>query len=413
MAAVRRVLAVCAAAGIAAALAGPAWAQDWPQWLGPGRDGQYTGPALRADWPGEGPAELWRRPAGEGFAGPVVAGERLLLFHRLDDREVLEALDAASGRPLWRHDAPTAYRDDFGFDEGPRAVPVVADGRVFTFGAQGRLSAVSLETGEPLWEVDTARQFGVRKGFFGAAGAPLVDGGRVVANIGGDGAGIVAFDAASGAVLWTATSHEASYSSGVAADIGGARRAIFFTRAGLVGLDPATGAVRFEQPWRSRLGASVNAATPLAIDGLIFASASYGTGAALFRVDGPELTALWSSDDVLSNHYATSVHRDGYLYGFHGRQEYGPSLRAVELRTGAVQWSEDGFQAGSVTLAGERLVIVRESGELLLAAASPEAFTPLARAQILPPVVRAYPALANGLLYVRNGDTLVCIDLRP
>ncbi len=409
----RRVLRWLPAVLLAAALPGPAQAQDWPQWLGPDRDGQYSGPALRTDWPDGGPAELWRRPAGEGFAGPVVAGERLLLFHRLDGREVLEALDAASGRPLWRHDAPTAYRDDFGFDEGPRSVPVVAGGRIFTFGAQGRLSAVSLETGDPLWEVDTAERFGVRKGFFGAAGSPLVEGGRVITNIGGDDAGIVAFDAESGAVLWTATSHEASYSSGVAADIGGVRQAIFLTRAGLVGLDPATGAIRFEQTWRSRLRASVNAATPLVIGDLIFASASYGTGAVVYQAEGPELTALWSSDDALSNHYATSVHHDGYLYGFHGRQEYGPSFRAVELRTGAVQWSEDRFMAGSVTLAGDRLVIVRESGELVIAAAAPDAFTPLARAQILPPVVRAYPALAGGLLYVRNGDTLVCVDLRP
>ena len=398
---------------LAAALPGPATAQDWPQWLGPARDGHYAGPALSTDWPGGGPAELWRRPAGEGFAGPVVAGGRLLLFHRVDGREVLEALDAASGSPIWRHDAPTAYRDDFGFDEGPRAVPVVAGGRVFTFGAQGRLSAVSLETGESLWEVDTAERFGVRKGFFGAAGSPVVEGGRVIANVGGDGAGIVALDAETGAVQWTATSHEASYSSGVALDIGGERLAVFLTREGLVGLDPATGAVRFEQRWRSRLGASVNAATPLVIGDLIFVSASYGTGAAVFQVGGAQLTSLWSSDDVLSNHYATSVHHDGYLYGFHGRQEYGPSFRAVELRSGAVQWSEDRYMAGSVTLAGDRLVIVRESGELVIAAAAPAAFTPLASAQILPPVVRAYPALAGGLLYVRNGDTLVCVDLRP
>ncbi len=389
-----------------------AQAQGWPQYLGPERDGRYSGPPLSTNWAGDRPPALWSRSVGEGFAGPVVAQGRVLLFHRVGDREVLEALDALTGRPLWRHDYPTAYRDDFGFDEGPRAVPVVSGGRVFTFGAQGQLHAVSLETGAPLWHVDTQARFGFRKGFFGAAGSPLVDGDRVMANIGGDGAGIVAFDAASGAVLWTATSDEASYSSAVAADFGGVRHAVFFTRNGLVGLHPASGEVRFEQRWRSRLGASVNAATPLVVGDLIFVSASYGTGAGLFQVDGSGLAPLWSSDDVLSNHYATSVHRDGYLYGFHGRQEYGPSFRAVELRTGTVQWSVDGFRAGSVTLAGDRLVIVRETGELVIAAASPDGFTPLARGPILPPVIRAYPALADGLLYVRNRDTLVCLDLR-
>ena len=114
----------------------------------------------------------------------------------------------------------------------------------------------------------------------------------------------------------------------------------------------------------------------------------------------------------MTNHYATAVVRDGVLYGYHGRQEYGPSLRAVDVRTGDVRWSEDRFGAGSITLAGGRLVILRESGELLLAEASPEGFRPLARASILPGVVRAYPALADGRLYARNGDTLVAIDLR-
>lgn len=391
----------------------PALAQEWPQFLGPHRDGRYLGPPLSVAWSDDGPDVLWRRSVGEGFAGPVVSEGRVLLFHRVDDQEVLEALDAETGREIWRHAYETSYRDDFGFDEGPRAVPVVDEGRVFTFGAQGQLQAVSLDTGARLWHVDAKQQFGFRKGFFGAAGSPLVVGGRVLANIGADDAGIVAFDAATGEVEWTSTSDEASYSSAVAADFGGVLHAVFFTRNGLVGLDPARGDVRFEQRWRSRLGASVNAATPLVVDDLVFVSASYGTGAAVFQVEGTSLDRLWSSDDALSSHYATSIYHDGYLYGFHGRQEYGPSLRAVEFRTGEVAWTVDGFQAGSVTLAGDQLVIVRETGELVVVAATAEEFRPLARAQILPPVVRAYPALANGLLYVRNGDTLICLDLRP
>ena len=123
-------------------------------------------------------------------------------------------------------------------------------------------------------------------------------------------------------------------------------------------------------------------------------------------------TRLWASDDVLSNHYATSVHRDGVLYGFHGRQEFGPSLRAVDLRTGKVRWNVDQFRAGSITLAGARLLIVRESGEMVLAAASPDAFTPIARARILPATIRALPAIADGFVYLRNEKTLVCLDLR-
>jgi hypothetical protein len=124
------------------------------------------------------------------------------------------------------------------------------------------------------------------------------------------------------------------------------------------------------------------------------------------------LSPVWSSNDALSNHYATSVHRDGILYGFHGRQESGPSLRAVELRTGKVRWNVDQFRAGTITLAGDRLLVVRESGEVVLAPATPDAFKPLARAQVLTGTVRAYPAVSDGFVYVRNDNTLICLDLR-
>src|SRR5439155_1424436 len=184
-----------------------------------------------------------------------------------------------------------------------------------------------------IWSEDTAARFRVRKGFFGAAGSPLVEDGRVLANVGGsDGAGIVAFNADTGAVLWTATNHEASYSSPVSATFGGQTSALFFTREGLVGLDPASGKIRFQRVWRSRSQASVNAASPVVVGDLVFVSASYETGAAVLRVAGNTLTEVWSSDESLSNHYATSVHHNGYLYGFHGRQEFGPTLSARELR---------------------------------------------------------------------------------
>jgi outer membrane protein assembly factor BamB len=389
--------------------------RDWPQFLGPERNGVYRGPALAEAWPAAGPRVVWRKPVGQGFSGPVVVGDRVILFHRLANREIVESFDAKTGTSQWQFGYPTNYRDDFGFDEGPRAVPVVANGIVYTFGAEGQLHAISLATGAKLWSEDTVRRFGVGKGFFGAAGSPLVEDGRVIANIGGRGAGIVAFDAKTGKVLWTATDDEASYSSPVAATIGGRRLVIFLTRNGIVGLEPATGTVRFQRRWRSRQAASVNAASPLVIKDtadMIFVSAEYGPGAAVLRVDGANLTELWSSDDVLSNHYATSVIHNGVLYGFHGRQEFGQSFRAVDFRTGRVRWSEERFMAGSVLLAGDRLLILRENGELVLAAASPEAFKPVARAQILPATVRAFPALAGGMLFARNEKDLVCIDLR-
>jgi len=399
-----------AAAGLLAA--GLAPAQDWPQFLGPARNGAAEGLTIQP-WGPQGPPVVWKRDAGQGFSGPVVAEGRLILFHRVGGREKVECLDAATGKPLWSYDYPTSYRDDFGFDEGPRGTPAIAGGRVYTYGAEGALHCLDLTSGKKIWSVETQKTFGASKGFFGAACSPLVEGDRVLVGVGGKSGGIVAFHKDTGQVLWTATTDEAGYSSPAAATIGGERHALFFTRSGLVDLDPAAGKVRFQFPWRSRGQASVNAATPLvAPGGLVFLSASYGTGAAVLEVKGTTARKLWSSDDVLSNHYATSVYRDGYLYGYHGRQEEGPSLRSVELKTGKVAWSEDGFRAGTVTLVGDQLLVLREGGELLLAAATPKGFRPSARAPLLPATMRAYPALADGRLYARNERTLICVRLK-
>jgi outer membrane protein assembly factor BamB len=428
---VRSVVSVLIALACTATLA----AQDWPQILGPNRNGIYTGPPIVPSFPRTGPPSLWTRDVGAGFAGPAVAGNRLVLFHRVNNRpstslgtavslsngrETVE--DALTGKTIWTFDYPTSYRDDFGFDEGPRAVPVIAGGRVFTHGADGWLHGIDLATGKMLWSSDTRKVFDAPKGYFGVASSPVIDGNRVLVNVGGksglgppkpgEGAGIVAFDAASGKTLWTATTDEPSYSAPVIADINGQHTGVFFTRTGLVALDPASGKVLYQHRWRARQAASVNAATPIVVNDRIFLSASYGTGAVLLQVANNAVKPIWSGDESMSNHYSTSVLKDGYLYGFDGRQEFGQTLRCVELATGKVMWNVDGFGAGTLLIAGDSLVIMRESGELALASASPKAFRFNARAQIMKGVVRAYPALANGRFYVRNDRQLAAFDLK-
>ena len=342
-----------------------------------------------------------------------MADGKVVLFHRLGDQEVVEALDPASGEALWRSTAPTDYRDDFGFDEGPRATPTIAGGRVIVFGARGQLRCLALGTGEELWSVDTHERFQADKGYFGAASSPLVEADLVMVQVGGRAGGIVAFDLATGEVAWTATDDEPGYASPVMAEIGGDRLALFFNRSGLVGIAPATGEVRFRFSWRARIRASVNAASPVVIGERVFLSASYGVGAVMLELGGGRPVPVWKAQESLTSHFATSVHRDGVLYGFHGRQESRPELRAVAAADGTVAWSEKRFGAGSLILAGDRLLILRESGELVLAEATPRAYRPLARASILQPTVRAHPALADGVLYARDQRELVAVDLRP
>lgn len=392
-----------------------ALAADWPDFRGPNRDGVYAGGDIPAELPAGGPPVVWEKSVGQGFSNPVVANGRVILFHRVGAEEVIEALELETGKTLWKHAYATKYRDDFGFDPGPRASPVVAGGQVYTFGAEGVLTAVAFATGKRIWQINANEEFGVPKGFFGAAPTPLIDGNRLFLNVGGpDGAGVVAFDRDTGRVLWKATDHEASYSSAVAAEIAGKRRIVFFTREGLVITDPATGNVFYEKRWRARSHASVNAAAPVVSGDIVFLTASYGTGSIALRFKGEgEPEELWAGEEPFNAHYATPVVKDGVLYGFHGRQEYGQSFRALELETGKVLWSEDGMGAGTVTLAGDLLIILRENGELVIARANPKKFDVTSRAPILPNPTRAYPALSDGLLLARDTTTLVCLRLKP
>jgi outer membrane protein assembly factor BamB len=398
--------------GVLTAWAAAGTAADWPQFLGPTRDGVSAETGLSWKWPTGGPPRVWQVPLGAGWSAPVVVGERVLIFHRQGDETALDCLGAADGKRLWRLTRTTDYRDQFGFDEGPRATPTVAGGRVFVLGADGKLSAVDLATGRQLWGRELHTDYQVPQGYFGAAGSPLVEGKTLILNVGGRGAGIVALDAETGKEVWKATDDPASYASPIAATVNGTRHVFVFTREGLVALDPTTGAVRFRERWRSRMQASVNAATPLLIGDRLFVSACYGTGAALWRVRPDGVTTIWKGDDILSSHYSTAVHRDGHLYGSHGRQEEGATLRCVELATGKVRWEQKGFGCATLTAMDGRLLAFNEHGDLVAFAASPNGYHEEARAHILEEPCRSAFALANGRVYARDGKKLVCLDLR-
>jgi len=402
---------------IASSLAAVAQGADWPQFLGPDRNGTSPETNLGGAWPSEGPAVRWMKAVGEGFSGPAVAQGRLILFQRKGAEEMIDCLDAKTGAPLWHFAYPTAYQDDFGFDEGPRGTPAIADARVYTMGAEGAVHCLDFQKGTALWSLDCKEKFQCPKGFFGMACSPLIESNLVILNIGGqDGAGVIALDRATGALRWKSGHAEAGYSSPVATSIDGTRYLLAFTRAGLSALNPVNGADYFDFPWRSRNSSSVNAAAPLVNGNLIFLTASYETGAALLRLDNGRPRTIWSGNESLSCHYATPVLRDGFLYGIDGRADPGmqprPALHCVELATGHIRWSKNDFGAASVTLADGQLFVLTENGELFRAPASPKEFHVTGQAQVLPLGVRAFPAIADGCLYARSKNKLVCISLR-
>jgi outer membrane protein assembly factor BamB len=391
----------------------PLPAADWPQFLGPQRNGTVPEKDLTLPWPAGGPRLLWRCPVGEGYSGPVVVGGRLILFHRLGGEEVVEAMTADRGQRLWRFAYPCDYEDDFGVGNGPRATPLVAGRRVYTLGVTGWLHCLDLEDGRLLWKRDLVRDYAVPQNFFGVGSSPVLAGSRLLLNLGGKEAGILALEADSGKEVWRATRDGASYASPLLASLAGRPTAVFFTRQGVVLLDPDSGAVRYQRRWRSRSQASVNAASPVVVGDLVFVSACYETGALLLRVRPQGVEEVWHSDAALSCHYNTPIYYRGHLYGIDGRQESGARLRCLELASGKVRWTREDFGCASLLLVGDKLLALTERGDLVAIQATPAGYQELARAAILQaPPCRAEPALANGRLYARDRQHLACWDLR-
>lgn len=390
-------------------------AGDWPQILGPVRDGEAADEPAIPKWPAKGPKQLWSYPVGQGYAGPAVVGNRVLVFHRVGDAERVEALDAANGKSLWQADFDATYGGGINPDLGPRCVPLIHQDRVYVFGAAGDLHCVSLQSGAKLWSREAYQDFNGQEGYFGAGSTPIVAAGKVIVNVGGRGAGLVAFDLETGQTAWQATDDGASYSSPTLATINGQSHAIFVTRLNAVSVDPNSGKVHFQFPFGAR-GPTVNGATPLVFDDFLFVSSSYGVGANFSQIDGDTVKKLWANDDVMSSQYTTCVYRDGFLYGTHGREDYNNGeLRCFEAKTGDVKWTEPGFGVAHAILVGDQLLLLGVDGRLRLADVNSEAYRELASATISNNITRALPALSNGKFYFRDngssGGQLICLEL--
>jgi outer membrane protein assembly factor BamB len=388
----------------------PAVAADWPQLLGPARDSHSAEKDLLDAWPARGPAVVWQHDVGQGYAAPVIAGDRLILFHRVGGDDVVDCLSASTGKPQWRVATPTTYRDDYGKGDGPRSTPVIAGGKVYTLGPAGQLACLDLKTGKKLWGKALLEDYTVKKSYFGVGASPLAEGKNLLLNVGGGGgAGIVALNLETGKEAWRATDQGASYASPIAATIDGVRHVFFFTREGLVSIDPANGKVRFTKRWRSRIDASVNAASPVLLGkDHLFLSSCYDTGAVVWKVKKDGVEEVWKSKESMNCHFSTPVAVGDQLYGFEGRQEEGGQLRCIDWKTGKVRWTENAYGCGSVIAAGDTLFVLGENGDLGLVKADPSKYREKARASVLGKPVRAPLALANGLLYARDGSKLVC-----
>jgi outer membrane protein assembly factor BamB len=424
---------------------------DWPCFLGPTGDGVSKEKGILTRWPKAGPDLVWTKLVGIGYAGPVVSRGRLFFFDRVRNKQRLRALKAETGEELWSFEYPTAYRDQYGYNGGPRCCPVVDGDRVYAFGPEGMLYCVRVKDGKEVWKIDTKREFGVVPNFFGVGSTPVVEKDLLIAQIGGsprgsdnvafdelkgNGTGVVAFDKYSGKVKWKASDELASYASPTVRTIGKRRFCFVFARGGLVALDPATGKADFHYPWRASLLESANASNPVVVDNRVLLTECYEIGSALLEVKPGGYKEVWTDKNKglraksLMCHWMTPIHVDGYVYGSSGRHEGNAELRCVELETGKVMWKEKNLTRSSLLLVDGHFVCLSEDGWLRLLKVNPKKYEEVASVQLRKtnkngepdensrPLLSdrecwAAPVLSHGLLYLRGQDRLVCVKLIP
>ncbi len=416
--------------------------KDWPGFLGPDRNGKSAENGLPTEWPAQGPVVIWQKPIGTGYAAPAISDGRLYHFARFENAARLKCFNAETGAELWKRDYETDFSDMLGYNNGPRATPVVDGPFVFAYGADGILECVRVEDGELVWRIDTLKEFGVVKNFFGVGSTPLVWNDLLIVLVGGsppgsptdvyaargnveaNGTAVVAFDKATGQVRWKTGDELASYASPMLAKFGGRDVVIVFARGGLLAIDPAKGETIAQFPWRARKLESVNASSPVIMGDEIFISETYELGSALVRFTGSAFEEVWTDrgrrrNQALALHWNTPIEHNGYLYASSGYHSPEAELRCVEWKTGKVMWSEPGMLRSSLLFAEDTLICLSEDGTLRLIRAKPDRYEELAKWELttedgrplLTEPAWAAPALARGLLYVQGADRMVCLKL--
>jgi outer membrane protein assembly factor BamB len=384
---------------LAAMLAAPLEAADWPQWRGPRRDGisSETGWLLR--WPATGPRRLWTAQVGEGYSSVAVKDGRVYTMGNAGDRDTVYCLAAGTGRVLWKYSYPCPAGDQ----SGTRATPTVEGNRVYTLSREGQAFCLDASTGAKIWGRDVGRETGAAPPRWGFASSPLVYGNLVIYNVGTAG---TALDKVTGRLKWKSGAGPAGYASPLAYAVGGQRGVAIFTGSSLVGIDPATGRSLWQHPWRTDY--EVNAADPIFSGDAVFISSNYGRGGALIRLGQTGRPSLVWENRNMRNHFNSCVLLGGYLYGNDEN-----TLKCIDLRTGAERWRQRGMGKGGLIAVDGHLLVLTERGTLVLSRANPEQYSVLAFAPVLRGTCWTHPVLANGFVYCRSHEgELICLDVR-
>jgi outer membrane protein assembly factor BamB len=422
-------LALLVLAGVVATV----FAEDWPQWRGPRRDGVWSEQGVVAKFAGPQLKIRWRVPIANGYSGPTVAAGRVYVTDRVTEpkeQERVHCFDARTGRRIWSHAYDCDYAE-LSYPDGPRASVTIDQGRAYALGAVGHLHCFDTATGSVLWRKDLNREYRIRMPVWGIAAAPLIEGDLVIVEIGGsDNACLVAFDKKSGVERWRALGDRANYSSPIVIQQAGKRVLVCWTGDRVVGLDPRTGALYWEYPFAAR-EMPLGIATPI-LDGERLFLCGFYDGSLMLRVPRDRLAVekIWQRRGQNERNTAAlhSIISTPLLLGdaIYGVDSYG-ELRCLDARTGDRLWeNQTAVPRGRWATIhfvrnGDRIWMFNERGQLLITRLSRKGFEEISRTQLIRPtlgqlpqregVCWSHPAFANRHVFARNDEELVCASL--
>ena len=388
---------------------------DWPQFLGPHRNGISAEAGLIDSFPKDGPQEVWRVSGGVGMSGVAISRGRALTLVQKGGKQWCLALDSASGKTVWETPLAPEYENQMG--NGPRATPTIAGDKVFVFTGEGILAALNLADGKQLRSHDVIQEHGGEPADYGMACSPIVVGKLVIVTAGAPKAAVVAYDITSGKEAWAVGDELTGYSSPALLEVGGKPQLVAYTGSAILGIQPEDGKQLWRYEYETEFGC--NTATPIAVGDKVFCSSGENHGSVLvgLKASGTTFTAepVWEShgtSSVLRAEWQTPILLDGYLYGFDNVGSAGPvtHLTCIEAATGKQMWQKPRFGKGNLIAADGKLFLSTMKGELIIARASPKAYEELGRATILGQTRQA-PALSDGRVYLRDDKEIVCVEV--